>query len=193
MAVSTPQPAQKNGGLFNRFLATVEYLGNMLPHPITLFAMFCVAIIVFSGIADWFGLSAIDPRPEGAKGRDPDGVIEVVSLLSAEGLQKIVTGLVTNFTGFAPLGTVLVALLGVSVAEHSGLLSAAMRGMVMGASKRLVTFMVVFAALSLADDNAKSLPADLDTQSFEPLMMFERRPPSECEQTATSRIQYCQV
>lgn len=147
MAVSTPQPAQKNGGLFNRFLATVEYLGNMLPHPITLFAMFCVAIIVFSGIADWFGLSAIDPRPEGAKGRDPDGVIEVVSLLSAEGLQKIVTGLVTNFTGFAPLGTVLVALLGVSVAEHSGLLSAAMRGMVMGASKRLVTFMVVFAAI----------------------------------------------
>ena len=39
------------------------------------------------------------------------------------------------------------ALLGVSVAEHSGLLSAAMRGMVMGASKRLVTFMVVFAAI----------------------------------------------
>lgn len=138
---------QQPKGWFNRFLATVEFLGNMLPHPITLFAMFCVAIVVFSGIADWFGLSAIDPRPEGAKGRDPDGIIEVVSLLSAEGLQKIVTGLVTNFTGFAPLGTVLVALLGVSVAEHSGMLSAAMRGMVMGASKRLVTFMVVFAAI----------------------------------------------
>ncbi len=139
--------AEKQSGLFNRFLATVEFLGNMLPHPITLFALFCVAIIVFSGIADWFGLSAIDPRPIGSAGRDPDGVIEVVSLLSAEGLQRIVTGLVTNFTSFAPLGTVLVALLGVSVAEHSGLLSAAMRGMVMGASKRLVTFMVVFAAI----------------------------------------------
>ena len=135
------------GGWFNRFLATVEFLGNMLPHPITLFALFCIAIILFSGVADWFGLSAIDPRPEGSAGRDPDGVIEVVSLLSAEGLQRIVTGLVTNFTSFAPLGTVLVALLGVSVAEHSGLLSAAMRGMVMGASKRLVTFMVVFAAI----------------------------------------------
>ncbi|MGO2169194.1 AbgT family transporter, partial [Pseudoalteromonas sp.] len=138
---------QQSSGWFNRFLATVEFLGNMLPHPITLFALFCIAIVLFSGFADWMGLSAIDPRPEGAAGRDPDGVIEVVSLLSAEGLQKIVTGLVTNFTGFAPLGTVLVALLGVSVAEHSGLLSAAMRGMVMGASKRLVTFMVVFAAI----------------------------------------------
>ncbi|WP_350563187.1 AbgT family transporter, partial [Psychrobacter sp. CAL346-MNA-CIBAN-0220] len=92
----------------------------MLPHPITLFAIFCIVIVVFSGVADWFGLSAIDPRPEGSPGREPDGVIEVVSLLSAEGLQRIVTGLVTNFTSFAPLGTVLVALLGVSVAEHSG-------------------------------------------------------------------------
>ena len=144
---NTASNQQTNKGLFNRFLATVEFLGNMLPHPITLFAIFCMAIIVISGIADWAGLSVIDPRPEGAKGRAPDGVIEVVSLMSAEGLQKIVTGLVTNFTGFAPLGTVLVAILGVSVAEHSGLLSAAMRGMVMGAPKRLVTFMVVFAAI----------------------------------------------
>ncbi|ATC97060.1 AbgT family transporter [Pseudoalteromonas tunicata] len=132
---------------FNRFLSTIEFMGNLLPHPITLFALFSLAIILFSGIASWFGLTAIDPRPIGTAGREADGIIEVVSLLSAEGLQKIVTGLVTNFTNFAPLGTVLVALLGVSVAEHSGLLSAAMRGMVMGASKRLVTFMVVFAAI----------------------------------------------
>lgn len=145
--VSSTSPQQEPKGLFNRFLATVEYLGNLLPHPITLFALFCVAIVVISGIADWAGLSVIDPRPEGAPGREADGVIEVVSLMSGEGLQKIFTGLVTNFTGFAPLGTVLVALLGVSIAEHSGLLSAAMRGMVLGAPKRLVTFMVVLAAV----------------------------------------------
>ena len=74
-------------------------------------------------------------------------MIEVISLMSAEGLQRIVTGLVTNFTGFAPLGTVLVALLGVSVAEHSGLLSAAMRALVMNASQRAVTFAIVFAGI----------------------------------------------
>ena len=147
MVNDNQQNKNKNKGLFNHFLATVEFLGNLLPHPITLFAIFCVAIIVGSGIADWFGLSVIDPRPVGAKGRAPDGVIEVVSLMSIEGLHRIVTGLVTNFTGFAPLGTVLVAILGVSVAEHSGLLSATMRNMVMGASKRLVTFMIVLAAI----------------------------------------------
>lgn len=126
--------------VFSRFLDTVEYLGNMLPHPITLFALFAIAIVIGSGIASYFGVSAQDPRPGG-------GVIEVVNLLNAEGLQRIVTGLVTNFTGFTPLGTVLVALLGVGIAERSGLLSAMMRGLVMNAPPRLVTLAVVFAGV----------------------------------------------
>lgn len=125
---------------FTRFLDTVEWLGNLLPHPITLFAMFALGIILVSGIAGYFELSAQDPRPGG-------GVIEVVSLMNAEGLQRIVTGLVTNFTGFTPLGTVLVALLGVGIAERSGMLSAAMRGLVMNAHPRLVTVAVVFTGV----------------------------------------------
>ncbi|MCA0760780.1 AbgT family transporter [Vibrio vulnificus] len=133
--------------LFTRFLDTVEYLGNLLPHPITLFAIFCLAILISSGIAGYFDVSVVDPRPEGAKGRAADGMIHVVSLLNADGLELIVTNLVKNFVGFAPLGTVLVAMLGVAIAEHSGLLSAAMRGMVMGASKRMVTVTVVFAGI----------------------------------------------
>ena len=133
--------------LFNRFLATVEWLGNLLPHPITLFACFAIFIVLLSGILGALGVSVEDPRPIGAAGRAADGMISVVSLVSAEGLQRIVTGLVTNFTGFAPLGTVLVALLGVAVAEHSGLLSAAMRGLVLKAPAKLVTLTVVFAGV----------------------------------------------
>jgi aminobenzoyl-glutamate transport protein len=138
---------KENGGWFNRFLASVEWLGNLLPHPITLFACFSLFIILLSGVLGFMGVSVPDPRPLGAAGRDADGMIEVISLLSAEGLQRIVTGLVTNFTGFAPLGTVLVALLGVAVAEHSGLLSAAMRGLVLKAPAKLVTLTVVFAGV----------------------------------------------
>lgn len=136
-----------NSGWFNRFLSTVEWLGNLLPHPVTLFAMFATAIVLLSGVLGYMDVSVVDPRPEGAAGRAADGMIRVVSLLNAEGLQRIVTGLVTNFTGFAPLGTVLVAMLGVAVAEHSGMLSTAMRALVMGASKRMVTVTIVFAAI----------------------------------------------
>ncbi len=139
--------ANQNTGWFARFLATVEWLGNLLPHPITLFASLALFIVFLSGILGYFEVAVADPRPLDAVGRDPDGMIEVISLMSAEGLQRIVTGLVTNFTGFAPLGTVLVALLGVAVAEHSGLLSTAMRALVMNASERSVTVTIVFAGI----------------------------------------------
>ncbi len=139
-------PAAKRS-LFTRFLDTVEWLGNLLPHPVTLFASFCILILVASGVAGYFDVAVIDPRPAGAPGVADDGMIRVVSLLNAEGLQRIVTGLVTNFSGFAPLGTVLVAILGVGIAEHSGLISALMRKMVYGAPKSMVTFAIVFAGI----------------------------------------------
>ncbi|MEX0779638.1 MAG: AbgT family transporter [Balneolales bacterium] len=119
---------------FTRFLDSVEWLGNLLPHPVTLFALFAMGVILISGIAEWFNLSVVDPRPEGVAGRSPEGTIEAVSLLNGEGLRMIIENLVVNFTSFAPLGTVLVALLGVGVAEHSGLISACIRGLVLKAS-----------------------------------------------------------
>jgi aminobenzoyl-glutamate transport protein len=146
---SSPTPTNEiaQSGWFSRFLAGVEWLGNLLPHPITLFASLALFIVLLSGVLGYFDVSVLDPRPVGANGREADGIIEVISLMNAEGLQRIVTGLVTNFTGFAPLGTVLVALLGVSVAEHSGLLSTVMRSMVMNASKQVVTVVIVFAGI----------------------------------------------
>jgi aminobenzoyl-glutamate transport protein len=135
-SLKTPPPHQPLGKktAFMRFLDTVEWLGNLLPHPVTLFALFAFGIVVISGIAGYFELSALDPRPEGARGRSPDGLITVVSLMNGDGLRRIVENLVTNFTSFVPLGTVLVALLGVGVAEHSGLISAAIRGLVLKAA-----------------------------------------------------------
>lgn len=118
---------------FTHFLNGVEWLGNLLPHPVTLFALFCMGVILLSGLADWLNWQVEDPRPEGTTGRSPDGIITSVSLLNAEGLRMIVANLVTNFTSFAPLGTVLVALLGVGVAEHSGLIKSAIRGIVLKA------------------------------------------------------------
>lgn len=134
-------------GWFARFLSTVEWLGNLLPHPVTLFALFALGVILLSAVASFFGISVEDPRPLGARGRSETGRIEVFNLMSGDGFRSIVENLVTNFTGFVPLGTVLVALLGVGVAERSGLLSAAIRGMVLAAPKNLVTVVIVFAGI----------------------------------------------
>lgn len=130
-----------------RFLKGVEWLGNLLPHPAILFVWMSVILLVLSAVMSYFGVSVVDPRPEGAKGRSADGMIYVTNLLNSEGLAKILENLVSNFTGFVPLGTVLVALLGVGIAERSGMISAALRGLVMNAPKKLVTLVVVFAGI----------------------------------------------
>ena len=140
-----PETDQSNA--ITRILRVVEWLGNALPHPVTLFALFCIAIILLSGILGAMDVAVQDPRPEGARGRAPDGMIEVISLLNADGLRRIVLNLVRNFTNFVPLGTVLVALLGVGVAERSGLLTALIRSMVLNANPRTVTVTIVFAGV----------------------------------------------
>ena len=139
--------SQLNDTRITRFLHAVEWLGNALPHPVTLFALFAAGVVVLSGILGYFEISVIDPRPEGAKGRADNGLIEVVSLMNAEGLRMIITNLVSNFVGFAPLGTVLVALLGVGVAERSGWLTAVIRAMVLKAPPNMVTVIIVFAGV----------------------------------------------
>ncbi len=130
-----------------RFLTVVEWLGNLLPHPVTLFALFAIGVVFLSGIGDWLGWAVDDPRPVGADGRAADGIIRVESLMSADGFRRISQNLVSNFVNFTPLGTVLVALLGVGVAERSGLLTAAIRLIVLGAPKTLVTAALVFAGV----------------------------------------------
>lgn len=131
---------KKNGsGWVSRFLSIVERLGNALPHPATLFAGFAGFIILLSWLLSMFNLSVTHP----GTGK----TISVVNLVSAEGLHRILTNMITNFTGFAPLGTVLVSLLGIGIAEGTGLIGAALRLIVLKSPARLLTVVIVFAGV----------------------------------------------
>ncbi|HGY55452.1 MAG TPA: AbgT family transporter [Caldithrix abyssi] len=123
----------------DRFLSLVERVGNALPHPATLFFLFAVGVIVLSAITSLFNLEVIHP---GTK-----AVIRPVNLMSVKGLHLILENMVTNFTGFAPLGTVLVAMLGIGIAESSGLIGTALRLLVISAPKRLLTFVIVLSGI----------------------------------------------
>lgn len=123
----------------DRFLSTVERVGNALPHPATLFFLFALGVVVLSGVASMFDLEVIHP---GTK-----EVIRPVNLLSVTGLHLILTDMVVNFTGFAPLGTVLVAMLGIGIAESSGLIGTVLRLLVISAPRKLLTFVIVFAGI----------------------------------------------
>jgi aminobenzoyl-glutamate transport protein len=96
-------------------------------------------VVFLSGIFASFDLVVTHPGT--------GDLIRPVNLLSLEGLHRILTSLVTNFTSFAPLGTVLVAMLGVGIAEASGVIGTSLRLLVLSAPQRLLTFVVVFAGI----------------------------------------------
>ena len=126
-------------GIISRTLSAIEKIGNKLPHPATLFAIFAGATILLSAVAGALNISVVHP---GTGER-----IEPFNLLSVSGLHMIITGMVVNFTSFAPLGTVLVALLGIGVMESSGFMSTALRKLVLSAPRQLLTFAIVFAGI----------------------------------------------
>jgi aminobenzoyl-glutamate transport protein len=123
----------------DKFLKLVERIGNALPHPASLFAGFALLVIVLSGVFSFFDLQVTHPGT--------GEIIRAVNLFSVEGLHKILTKMVSNFTGFAPLGTVLVALLGIGIAEGSGLIGAVLKKLVLSSPPRLLTFVIVLAGV----------------------------------------------
>lgn len=137
----------KKRGKFQKFLDWVEKAGNKMPHPVSIFLILCIAIIFISFICAKAGVSVtytgIDPKTKETK----DLTVNAISLLSADGIRYMFTNAVTNFTGFAPLGTVLVAMLGVGVAESTGLISALIRKLVLSTPKQLITAVVVFTGI----------------------------------------------
>ncbi|MHC1773964.1 MAG: AbgT family transporter [Lentimicrobium sp.] len=125
--------------LLTRILNIVEKGGNALPNPATLFALFAITVLVFSLLGQWLGWQAVHP----ATGE----IIKVHNLLSNEGFRRIVLEMVENYTGFAPLGIVMVALLGIGIAESSGLIGAVIRLLVLKSPKKWLTFVLVFSGV----------------------------------------------
>jgi len=131
--------SKKKNGLFQSLLDWTERIGNALPHPATLFALFALAALVFSAVGDWLGWTAVHP---GTK-----ETIYPVNLLNHDGIHRILLEMVDNFTSFAPLGIVLVAMLGIGIAEQSGLISAVIRMLVLNSPKKILTFVLVLAGV----------------------------------------------
>jgi len=120
------QPAAASSG----FLRWVEQMGNKLPHPFWIFVWICLFIVALSAVTAFLGVSAIHP--------DTGRLVEAQNLVSGEGLRRFLEEMVTNFAHFAPFGLVLVMLMGVSIAERSGLLAVAMRTVAFSVPRKIV-------------------------------------------------------
>ena len=120
-------------------LGWIERGGNALPHPASLFGMLAVSVLLLSLLGYLFNWHALHP----ATGE----MVETINLLSRDGLHRILLEMVDNYTGFAPLGIVMVALLGIGIAESSGLISASIRMLVAKAPPGHLTFVIVLSGI----------------------------------------------
>jgi len=123
----------------DRALDRVERVGNKLPDPVTLFALLALGVVAVSWLASILGVSSVHPGT--------GETIRVVNLLSGEGVRRMFTEAVDNFTAFPPLGLVIVVIIGIGVAEHSGLVSAALRRLLEVVPDTLLTATLVFAGI----------------------------------------------
>lgn len=135
----TSTDADSKSGLINRLLGTIETVGNKLPDPAMLFLFSLFAVWILSALLAPIAFSEIDPRSG-----DP---IQVNNLLTGAALASFLSSMVTIFTGFAPLGVVLVAMLGVGVADEAGFFNTSIKLMLAKTSKKLLTPMVILVGL----------------------------------------------
>ena len=146
MNSSVAQKTEKKTFL-QKFLDFVEIGGNKLPHPVTLFAMLCVGVAIISAIAAGMGLSVEADILNRATNEIETTVVSAVSLLNGEGFKYMLENAVTNFTGFAPLGVVLVGMLGIGIAESSGYIGTLLKKVVSITPSKLIVPTVVFLGI----------------------------------------------
>jgi len=142
--MTAPAPARRS--VLARALDGIERVGNRLPDPVTLFALFAGMVLVVSWVTAGLGVAAVHPGT--------GATVESVNLLSGAGLRRILTEAVRNFANFPPLGLVIVVIIGIGVTERSGLVTVALKRLVSAVPPSLLTATLVFGGVmsSLAVD-----------------------------------------
>ena len=145
--MSTNSPTAPRG-----ILTTIERLGNKLPDPIMIFVWLILFLMILSQIGAWLGWSASLPysgQEAPQWGELEDGVLtfRATSLFNEENMARLLTEMPKTLSGFAPLGLVLVIVLGASVAEKAGLFSALIRGSLRNAPRVIMTPLVAIIGM----------------------------------------------
>ena len=131
--------AQSRPTLMDRFLNSVERAGNKLPDPSLMFLYGTILVWILSALLSTVSFDMIHPTTGEA--------ITVNNLLTGDALAAFLSSMVGNFTGFAPLGIVLVAMMGVGVSEQSGFINTGLKKMLAVTPKSLLTPALVVVAI----------------------------------------------
>ncbi len=129
----------KDATLGQRALAKIERWGNALPDPAMLFVGLLFLVWILSALFSLFSYDLIDPRTGQA--------VVVHNQLSPDALTTFMTQMVKNFAHFHPIGVVLVAMLGIGVAEHTGFINTGLKALLNVTARWLLTPMIILVGI----------------------------------------------
>jgi aminobenzoyl-glutamate transport protein len=141
-------------GFTQKVLDIVEKVGNKVPHPVVIFLILIALVLVLSHVLFLMEASVsyqvINPETHEVE----DATTTARSLLSASGLRDMYTRLVPNFMGFTAIGLLVVAMVGVGVAEEAGLINALIRMLVAVSPRWALTYILALVGIlsSIAAD-----------------------------------------
>ena len=181
MSSTTSTESPDKPSAVERILDIIERVGNKVPHPAIMFLALCVGVIVLSALLAWSGVGAtyqvVKPPAQGISAVDVAGsslpaelmpaqppaagdyhvvteTVRIQSLLDVDGIRFLFTSFVHNFMGFTAMGIILIVMIGVGVAERSGLIASLIRRLVAASSPAALTYIIVFLGIisSIASD-----------------------------------------
>jgi aminobenzoyl-glutamate transport protein len=137
-----------------RILDGVEAVGNRVPHPVVIFVILIAVVVVLSHALFLLGARVAYQTYDLATGDIVTVETAARSLLTVDGVRFMFTGVVSNFMGFNAVGVIIVAMVGVGVAEEAGLIKALIRKLVVVTPARALTYILVFVGIlsSIAAD-----------------------------------------
>ncbi len=133
---------QQHTGM-DRMLDVIERVGNKVPHPAVIFLIMIVVLIVLSHVLHLMGAAVSFQVVDPATHQINQSSASVNSLLTADGLRFMLTSVVPNFLGFTAVGVVIVAMVGVGLAEEAGLIKALIHKLVIVAPPAALTWILV--------------------------------------------------
>jgi aminobenzoyl-glutamate transport protein len=182
VTASEAEPAEEKSTFIDKMLDGIERVGNKVPHPAIIFLILIVAVIALSAILSLLNISVkqeiaeyepieaqvtyvggsiepvedVDPAElfEEGKTEIREETLGIKSLLTVDGIRFIFTSFVQNIADFSVVAVILVAMIGVGVAEKAGMMAALIRKLVQIAPRRAITFIIVFVGMlsSVASD-----------------------------------------
>ena len=133
--------------LFDRLIRATERIGNLLPHPFTVFVILIGIVVGLSALLAYAGVSVsyVTIDPEG--GAEIANTVRVLNLLQKSIIRETMQGFVHIYASFTPVGFVIIMILGVSAAEQTGFFSAVIRTVVQSTPPALITFVIALVGI----------------------------------------------